>query len=205
MKSFRTLGFIILFLVAPWQASTAQSLDGIPSGEYTLDLTHASIIWKVNHFGLSEYVGRFNNFDATIDLNTEDFSKSSVAVEIDTGSLDTDYPNPEKEDFNEKLSSGMFDSAEFPKITFNSTSVSELDGDKFTIKGELTLLGKSLPVTLDAQLNGALESHPFTKLPTVGFGATTTIERTAWGLDDYVPNVGADVRVEIQGEFRQES
>ena len=50
-----------------------------------------------------------------------------------------------------------------------------------------------------------MASHPFKKIPAVGFGATTTIDRSAWGLDNFVPNIGAEVKIEIQGEFFQGS
>lgn len=205
MNHFRIFAVFSVLLLAASQPSYAKSLEGQPAGEYNLDLAHASIVWKVSHFGLSDYVGRFNKFDATVDLNTEDFTKSSVEVVIDTASLDTDYPKPEKVDFNQKLIGEWFKGAEFPQITFTSTAVSELNGDQFTIDGDLTLLGKTLPVTLDAKLNGALEAHPFSKAPVIGFGAVTTIKRADWGLDQRIKFIGADVRVEIQGEFQQKS
>ena len=205
MKNISILGVLFSLVMTTMLSAHAEVLDEQPAGEYNVDLKHASIVWKVSHFGLSDYVGRFNRFDATLQLDTEDFTKSSVSVVIETSSLDTDYPNPEKEDFNEKLIGGMFNGAEFPQIAFTSNSVSELNGDAFTINGELTLLGKTLPVTLDARLNGALPAHPFSKKPTIGFGATTTIDRSSWGVDKYVPNVGVEVKVEIQAEFTQEA
>ena len=133
MNHFRIFAVFSVLLLAASQPSYAKSLEGQPAGEYNLDLAHASIVWKVSHFGLSDYVGRFNKFDATVDLNTEDFTKSSVEVVIDTASLDTDYPKPEKVDFNQKLIGEWFKGAEFPQITFTSTAVSELNGDQFTI------------------------------------------------------------------------
>lgn len=205
MKNIGIFGVLFSLLMATMLPAQAEVLDEQPAGEYKVDLTHASVVWKVSHFGLSDYVGRFNSFDATLQLDTEDFTKSSVSVVIDTASLDTDYPKPEEEDFNQKLIGGMFNGTEFPQITFTSNSVSELNGDAFTIDGDLTLLGKTLPVTLDAKLNGALPAHPFSKRPTIGFGATTTIDRSAWGVDKYIPNVGAEVKVEIQAEFNQDA
>ncbi|MEM6903547.1 MAG: YceI family protein, partial [Pseudomonadota bacterium] len=49
----------------------AKGADGItvPSGTYVLDPTHASIVWKISHLGLSDYTARFNSFDATVDFN----------------------------------------------------------------------------------------------------------------------------------------
>jgi polyisoprenoid-binding protein YceI len=116
-------------------------------------------------------------------------------------SIDTAYPFPEKEDFNKELAEDWFKSAENPSITFKSTSVSALDGDKFTIDGDLNLMGSSHPVTLNATLNGATAAHPFKKVPLIGFSAKTTIDRTTWGLSKYAPKIGAEVVVEIEGEF----
>ncbi len=195
---------LLVVLLSSVSIANANPLEGQPSGEYKLDLTHASIVWKVSHFGLSDYVGRFNQFDATINLDSENFSKSGVEVNIDTASLDTDYPNPEKEDFNKTLISEWFKGGEFPSITFKSSELSELKDGRFTIKGEMTMLGKTLPVTLDAKLNGAMVSHPFSKVPALGFSATTTIKRADWGVSKFIPAVGADVDVEIQAEFLQQ-
>lgn len=178
-------------------------LEGIPSGKYSVDLTHASVIWKVSHFGFSTYVGRFNDFTADIDLDTDDFAKSSVAVDIKVNSIDTAYPNPEKEDFNKKLSQSWLKSADAPSITFVSTEVSPLDGKNFTIKGEMSMAGQTHPITLNAKINGSTPSHPFVKKPLVGFAASGTIDRTTWGVSKYAPKVGAEVAVEIQGEFIQ--
>jgi len=185
--------------------ASAADLKDMPSGTYNVDLTHASVVWKVSHLGFSAYVGRFNDFTADIELDTKDFQKSKVAVDIKVDSIDTAFPNPEEEDFNKKLSEKWFKSGDNASITFTSTSVSALEGDKFTINGDLNLMGKSLPVTLDAKLNGSTPSHPFKKVPLVGFSATTTIDRTAWGLSNYAPNIGAEVAVEIEGEFLQNS
>lgn len=190
-----------LFIAASVVNAQENPLEGIPSGDYSLDLTHASVVWKVSHLGFSTYVGRFNDFDATIKLDSKEFAKSSVGVEIKVDSLDTDYPNPEKEDFNKVLAEDWFKSAEHPTISFTSTSVSALNGSQFTIDGDLSLMGQTHPVSLTAKLNGATPSHPFIKKPLVGFSATTTIDRTLWGLSKYAPKIGAQVAIEIEGEF----
>lgn len=191
----------VLALMPVLQAS-ANPMEGMPSGDYEVDLAHASVLWKVSHLGFSTYIGRFNSFTADLALDTEDFSKSAVNVDIKVDSLDTDFPFPEEEDFNKKLSGDWFKSADHPSITFVSKEVSALqDGKDFTIKGDLTLMGETHPVTLKAVLNGATPNHPFKKVPLIGFSATTKIDRTAWGLSNYAPNIGAEVSIEIEGEF----
>jgi len=210
LKSFvkspaRTVAFIFTAMLAlshtAWADDHGEVLKDMPSGKYSVDLTHASVVWKVNHLGFSTYVGRFNNFTADIDLNTEDFTKSSVAVDIKVNSIDTAYPNPEREDFDKTLSEKWLKSADAPSIMFKSTEVSNLDGKSFTIKGEMSMAGQTHPVTLDAVINGSTPKHPFVKKPLVGFSATTTLDRTTWGVSKFAPSVGAEVSVEIQGEF----
>ena len=122
-------------------------------------------------------------------------------VDIKVDSLDTAYPFPEKEDFNKKLSEEWFKSADHPTISFKASSVSALDGSNFTVAGDLSLMGQTHPVTLNATINGAAEKHPFKKVAIIGFSATTTIDRTQWGLSNYAPNIGAEVAIEIEGEF----
>lgn len=193
---------LAMLTLLPVSVALANPLADVPSGKYEVDLTHASVLWKVSHLGFSTYIGRFNKFSADLEFDSADFSKSSVRVDIDVESLDTDFPFPEEEDFNKKLSGSWFKSNEHPSITFTSTKVSALqEGKNFTITGDLTLMGKTHPVTLDAVLNGATPNHPFKKVPLLGFSATTKIDRTAWGLSNYAPNIGAEVSIEIEGEF----
>jgi len=178
-------------------------LSSMVKGQYTLDLTHASIVWKVSHLGFSTYVGRFNDFSADLNLDPETFSKSSVEVDIKVDSIDTDYPLADEEDFNQKLSQSWFKSQEHPSITFTSRKVSDLVDNKAKVTGDLTLLGQVHEVVLDVTFNKATASHPFKRIPVVGFSATTSIDRTLWGLTKFAPNIGAQVAIEIEGEFQQ--
>ena len=69
--------------------------------------------------------------------------------------------------------------------------------------GDLTLKGMTKPVTLDVTFAGELASHPFAKAPALGFSAAGTFKRSDFGLDYLLPNVGDEVRVEIEGDFIQ--
>jgi len=178
-------------------------LDGIPSGEYAVDLTHASVLWKVSHLGFSTYVGRFNDFSANLTLDTEDFTKSRVDVDIKVDSIDTDYPFADEKDFNKILTEDWFKTDEYPSIIFKATSVSALVDNKAAVSGDMTMLGETHPVVLDVTFNKAAASHPFKKVPIVGFSATTTIDRTVWGVSKNAPAIGAEVLIEIEGEFLQ--
>jgi len=202
LNFFRTFlcAILLLTLTTPLQAQEGP-FGGAPSGDYSVDLTHASIIWKVSHLGFSTYVGRFNDFSADLSLDSSDFTKSSVDVDIKVDSIDTAYPLSDEEDFNQKLSKKWFKSEVHPSITFKSKSVSDLVDGKAKVKGDLVLLGQSHEVVLDVVFNKGAANHPFKKVPVVGFSAKTSIDRTVWGFTKYAPNIGAQVEIEIEGEF----
>jgi len=177
--------------------------NDMPQGEYAVDLSHASVVWKVSHLGLSNYVARFADFDASINYDPSDITKSKVTAKINPMSIQTAYPDPKKEDFDNTLATdeSWFNAGKYASIDFVSTSI-KMTGEKTAImNGELTFLGVSKPVSLDVEFNGAMLRQPFSGKPTMGFSATTTIKRTEWGMGKYAPNIGDEVEVMIEGEF----
>ena len=177
--------------------------NDMPEGRYSLDLTHASIVWKVSHLGLSNYVARFAEFDASIDYNANNVEASKVYASIDPTSIQTAYPNAEEKDFDEVLANdkSWFNARVFPKIAFVSTDIEMTSDTTASMTGELTFLGVTKAVELAVTFNGAMKLQPFTRKPTMGFSATTTITRSEFGMTKYVPNIGDKVDVMIEGEF----
>ena len=51
---------------------------------------------------------------------------------------------------------------------------------------------------LDVTLNKAGEGR--NGQPKIGFEATTTIQRSAWGIAKFIPNVADDVQIRITSE-----
>ncbi|MBT0587819.1 YceI family protein [Alteromonas oceanisediminis] len=179
------------------------TFNEMPSGEYTVDLTHASIVWKVSHLGLSDYTARFADFDASITFDANNIEKSTVTATINPMSIQTAYPNADEKDFDNILATdeAWFNAGKFANITFRSTGIDMLTEQRAEMSGELTFLGVTKPVTLDVEFNGAMQRQPFSGKPTMGFSATTTINRSEWGMTKYVPNIGDSVDVMIEGEF----
>jgi polyisoprenoid-binding protein YceI len=168
-----------------------------------VDLSHASIVWKVSHLGLSNYVARFTEFDAAIDYNASDIEKSQVTASINPMSIQTAYPNAEEKDFNNILATekSWFDAASFASINFASTSIDMTSETTAMMKGKLTFLGVTKEISLDVVFNGAMTKQPFTGKPTMGFSATTNIVRSEFGMSKYVPSIGDNVEVMVEGEF----
>jgi polyisoprenoid-binding protein YceI len=191
--------------VASPPAATLTPAADMPAGAYKVDPNHAFVLWKVKHTELSTYVARFTKFDATIDFNPKDVTKSTVTAKIDPTSIETDYV-PGERDFNKELAQDetWFNAGKFPDITFKSTKVEKTGDNTGVVTGDLTLLGVTKPVTLDVTYNGAYADQPFSHKPTLGFAAVGVIKRSDWGLATYVPMIGDEVTLEIHGEFAQE-
>ena len=176
-------------------------LTELNAGQYILDPNHASLIWKINHLGFSTFVGRFNDIEASLDFDPENIQDSSLEVIINTAGLDINNP-----EFEEELKgSNWFDVENFPQATFASTSFVESNGNSFVFEGDLTLLGTTAPVTLNINFNGGGRNF-LTRSNTVGFSASATFLRSAYGLDRFTSfGVGDEIELEIHVEFMEQS
>ena len=163
--------------------------------DYKIDTTHTATVFSWNHFGFSTPSANFTDIQGVIKVDNAKPSNSSVDVIIPISSVNTNVPALDKE-FQEEA---WFNAAKYPNITFKSTKVETKDKKHFKITGNLTVKGVTKPVVLDAVLNKQGE-HPMAKVPAIGFNATTSFDRSAFGIGNYVPNVGDKITVNITTE-----
>lgn len=163
--------------------------------DYKIDPTHTATVFSWNHMGFSTPSANFTNIQGTIRVDMDQPEKSAVNVTIPVSSVNTNVAVLDKE-FQEKA---WFDAATYPNITFKSTKVESADKKNFKITGDLTIKGVTKPVVLTGSLNKR-GVHPMSKLDTVGFNATTSFDRSAFGIGNYVPNVGDKITVNITTE-----
>jgi len=183
-------------ILTPGFETSVQDLRG---GQYSLDKDHAVLLWKINHLGFSSYIGRFNEFDASLDFDPENIENASLEVIIDTASIDVGNP-----DFEDDLrGSSWFDVENHPQAVFRTTSfVESLSEDTFVYRGDLTFLGTTAPVDLTVTFNGGGNNF-LTRRYTLGFTATTTFQRSDFGLTNLVRfGIGDDVELEVHVEFQ---
>ena len=163
--------------------------------DYKIDPTHTATVFSWNHFGFSTPSANFTDIQGVIKVDNAKPANSSVEVTIPISSVNTNVPALDKE-FQEEA---WFNAAKYPNITFKSTKVETKDKKHFKITGDLTVKGVTKPVVLDAVLNKQGE-HPMAKVPAIGFNATTSFNRSAFGIGNYVPNVGDKITVNITTE-----
>ncbi|WP_425917917.1 YceI family protein [Acinetobacter sp. TSRC1-2] len=162
---------------------------------YQIDPQHSATVFSWSHFGFSTPSANFSDIQGTINVDNAKPANSSVNVNIPVSSINTNVKA-----LDEHIqTTDFFDAAKYPNITFKSTKVQALGKNKYKISGDLTVKGVTKPVVLDAVLNKQAV-HPMTKLQTVGFNATTSFNRSAFGIGGYVPNVGDKVTVNITTE-----
>jgi len=163
--------------------------------DYKIDPTHTATVFSWNHFGFSTPSANFTDIQGVIKVDNAKPANSSVEVTIPLSSVNTNVAALDKE-FQQEA---WFNAAKYPKITFKSTKVETKDKKHFKITGDLTVKGVTKPVVLDAVLNKQGE-HPMAKVPAIGFNATTSFNRSAFGIGNYVPNVGDKITVNITTE-----
>ena len=162
---------------------------------YQIDPTHTATVFSWSHFGFSTPTANFSNIQGTINVDNEKPANSSVNVTIPLSSLNTNVAA-----LDEHLKKAeFFDAINYPNITFKSTKVESLGNNQYKITGNLTVKDVTKPVVLDAVMNKQGE-HPMTKLQSSGFNATTSFDRSAFGVGAYVPNVGDKITVNITTE-----
>ena len=162
---------------------------------YQIDPTHTATVFTWNHFGFSTPSANFSDIQGVINVDNAKPANSSVNVTIPLSSLNTNVKA-----LDEHLQAAdFFDAAKYPTITFKSTKVQAVGANKYKITGDLTIKNVTKPVVLDAVLNKQGE-HPMTKAQSIGFNATTSFDRSAFGVGAYVPNVGDKITVNITTE-----
>ncbi len=166
-----------LFSLLAVAAATALTAGAAQAANYAIDPTHTFVTFEIGHFGASTNRARFDKKQGSVEFDRA-AKTGKVDITIDTTSVNSGTPT-----FDKHLQSAdLFDAAKHPTIKFVSDKFS-FNGDKVSeVTGQLTLLGKTAPVTLKATQFNCYES-PMLKREVCGGDFETTIDRTQWGLN----------------------
>lgn len=194
--------FISLLLVSCGTLLKPNVKTGIvqlEKGSYGLDQTHVAVLFKINHMGLSTFVGRFNKVDASLEFDPNNIAAAKLSAVIDVASIDVNNP-----DLEETLrGSSWFDTEKYPQAFFKTTYVNQLDQNSAVFSGELTLHGVTAPIELTVHFNGGA-NNMLTGFYTLGFSAVSSFNRSTFGVDYLIPAIGDAVELEVFAEFQQQ-
>jgi polyisoprenoid-binding protein YceI len=179
---------------------TSTSTLPLASGRWTLDKNHSGVFFVVRHLGLSNVRGRFDGFDATLDIGSS-LDDVTVTADVELSSVDTNNADRDAH----LRSTDFFDTDKNPVMTFRSTSITG-EGADYELAGDLTIAGITKPVTFDVEFNGD-EVFPGDQSTHAGFSATGQIRRSDFGIDfGIIPGaeklmLGDKVKVELDLQF----
>jgi polyisoprenoid-binding protein YceI len=143
---------------------------------WNIDAAHSHVEFAVRHLMITTVRGRFAGVKGTVVTDDADPAAAHVHVEIDAASIDTREPQRD----THLRSADFFDVEKYPLITFKSTRVSDVKGDRFKLAGDLTMHGVTREVVLDVTNEGR-GKDPWGG-ERAGYSATTKINRSDFGL-----------------------
>jgi polyisoprenoid-binding protein YceI len=143
---------------------------------WIIDTQHTHIEFVVRHMMIAKVRGQFKSFEGTIDINPNDISQSKAVGSIDVTSIDT----REEDRDNHLRSADFFDVENYPKITFESTSIESQGGDKYKVTGNMTIKDVTKAVTFDVTDEGRGQDPWGNQRQ--GLSASAKINRKDFGL-----------------------
>jgi polyisoprenoid-binding protein YceI len=182
-------------------SQAAREIEGnmLPApGTWEIDPAHTTVEWVARHV-LTKVRGRFGKVSGAIHVE-EVPERSSVEVEIDAASIDSNTPDRD----NHLRSDDFLQVEKYPKLAFRSTALQPTGPNTFALDGDLTIKNVTRPVTLDVEYLGVSDSPWGTKL--AGFSARTEIDREDFGITWNVAIetggllVGKKVQIELEIE-----
>ncbi len=163
--------------------------------EYAIDATHSSMVFRILHTNMGYVFGMFRGVDGSFTFDPDNLDESSFEFTADASSI---FTNNETRDEHLR-SPDFFAAEEHPEITFESTSVEEVNEGTYRITGDLTMRGTTDEVTVmaDQTGEGMDSSEQFRR----GFMTTFAVNRMNYGVDAMPDGLGEYVRIifSIQG------
>ena len=167
-------------LVTAAVAATLFGATAAQAADYVIDTkgAHAFVNFKIKHLGYSWLHGRFNTFDGEFSYDAKNPNTSSIVVNIDTKSIDSNHAERDKH----LRGKDFLNVDKFPNASFKSTSIKfDDDGDEANVTGEFTLHGVTKTITFEIDKIGE-GKDPWGGYR-VGFEGETSLKLADYGID----------------------
>jgi polyisoprenoid-binding protein YceI len=169
------------------------------SKRWVLDPAHTQIQFKVKHMMITTVTGSFNDYEATVETEEEDFMRARISFSADVNSLSTGNADRDAH----LKGPDFFDAEKFPKVTFKATKYENVDNDgSYELYGDLTVKDVTKNVKLDVEFGGVVKD-PWGNTK-AGFTINGKINRKDYGLQWNVVTeaggvlVGEEVKIAIE-------
>ena len=144
--------------------------------KWMLDKAHTQIRFTVRHMMITAVTGSFNEFDASIVSEDEDFTKAKIDFTVNTASVSTG--NDDRD--NHIKSSDFFDVAAYPQLKFRSKKVEILNEENYILHGEMTIKNITANFSVDVVYRGKIKD-PWGK-DKFGFSINGKLNRSDFDL-----------------------
>jgi polyisoprenoid-binding protein YceI len=186
-----------------WIITLAYFLAAQPAAmayEWQLDKGHSGIMFEVKHI-YSTIRGNFDDFSGVVIFDPSQPEKSRADFSVKVDSI---YTGIAKRD-NHLRSDDFFASGTYPEMTFKSTRVTHVEGNRYAFEGQMTVKDVTRDMALQFIYLGQTES-PFKKDQMVaGFETRFSIDRLEFNVGKgkfyEMGVVGKDVDVLISLEM----
>ena len=141
--------------------------QAVPAGTWAVDPVHSNVGFAVDYMA-GTFTGSFSEIDATLtDGALKGFAKVA-SVQVKDENLEAHLQSPD-----------FFDAERNPELTFESKAI-DVDGDRITIDGEITIKGHMEPVEITGVFTQPFDD-PFggTRL---GLKLEAKVDRTQFGV-----------------------
>jgi len=163
---------------------------------WKIDGNHSAAQFSVRHMGISTVRGAFTKMSGTVEYDAGNVEKSMIDVTIDAASVDTRVEARDKD----LKSDHYFDVEKYPTLTFKSTKIEPAGAGKLKATGDLTLHGVTKPVVLNVEgITEPMKDQRGTLH--MGASASTTIDRTQFGMTTGTAMVGSEITITIDVEL----
>ena len=189
-KTKLTLFLLSLFMLT--SIAYSQQDDNV---QWSADVSHSNLGFKVKHNGISNTVGDFRDFDLRIVTTGDDFNEADVSMVIQAGSINT-----ANESRDEHLrSSDFFDTQKYPEISFKSKKVTKQKESDYLVSGDLTMHGVTKEITLKMTHNGTINTKRGNEL--AGLYFSTTFNRLDFQIGAELPTEMVADQIELHAEI----
>jgi polyisoprenoid-binding protein YceI len=189
MTSFRNR-IVASFLALGFAASAAA--PALAATNFKVDPIHTSLVFKIQHLGVSHSWGRINAPTGTVVVG--DDGVPSINIEARAENVDT---NNDQRDTHLK-GPDFFDAKQFDTLSFKSTGGKKVDDGTFEVTGDFTLKGVTKPLTVTLKKVGEAD----TKVAgyRAGYDTSFTIKRSDYNMATMVGPVGDEVTIWVSIE-----
>ena len=160
------------------QTEQTQQSEQLPAGTWKLDPIHSSASFAVKHMVVATFRGRFEDFDATLEVG--DDGAGQLVGTVDPKSIVVKDENLA----GHLQSPDFFDTERYDEIRFESSSI-RVEGGEAILEGDLSIKGNTNPVTARGAYVGPHED--IAGNTKIGLSFETVVDRTLYGLEWNAP------------------